>query len=170
MQYVAIVGGQERQVEITELGLDKYQVIIDGRRYEIDARDVSPTTLSVIHNDNGYNIEYERTADGTGTNLLVRGEIVQVEVLDLRTMRLRQAQESAAGPDGPAVVAAPMPGKIVAVLVKEGQEVEAGQGLLVVEAMKMENELRAPRAGIVKNLRADIGVAVESGTTLCIVE
>lgn len=171
MHYVAMVGDQERQIEVTEIAPDRYQLIMDGKRIEVDAREISSTTLSLLHDDQGYNIEYEKVA-GTSSayNMLVRGQVVSVEVLDLRTMRLRQAQASIGGPDGPAVIVAPMPGKIVAVLVKEDQQVEAGQGLIVVEAMKMENELRAPRAGTVKKLTAEVGAAVENGASLCIVE
>ncbi len=74
------------------------------------------------------------------------------------------------GVDGPAEIAAPMPGKIVAILVEEGQQVEEGQGLVVVEAMKMENELKSPRAGVVKNLTAQKDATVESGLVLCVIE
>ena len=72
--------------------------------------------------------------------------------------------------EGPAVISSPMPGKVVAVLVEEGQEVEEGQGLVVVEAMKMENELQSPRAGVVKGLSAEEGVAVDGGASLCTIE
>ena len=168
MHYVAIVGGQERQVEITEIATDRYLLVIDDRHLEVDAREVSPSTLSLLLGEQAYNIELERT--DAGGNVLVRGQVVPIEVFDLRRMRVRRAQEASAAPDGPAVVAAPMPGKVVAVLVKEGQEVTAGQGLVVVEAMKMENELRAPKAGTVRQIRAEVGAAVESGAPLCVVE
>ena len=169
MHYVAIVNGEERQIEIIEVGPERYKLTMDGRSMEVDARALNETTLSLLLDDHAYNIESERTPDGA-QNLLVRGEVVNVDVLDLRKVRLRKVQESAGGDGGPAEITSPMPGKVVAVLVKEGQEVTQGQGLVVVEAMKMENELRAPRAGVVKKVTAKEGAAVDGGAILCVVE
>jgi biotin carboxyl carrier protein len=169
MHYVAIVNGTEREVEIVEIGAERYRLTMDGRTFDVDARSIGDTSLSLFLNDHAYNIESERTPDGA-QNLLVRGEVVSVEVLDLRKVRLRRVQESAAGAGGPAEITSPMPGKVVAVLVKEGQEVAEGQGLIVVEAMKMENELRAPRAGKVTSLKAKEGAAVDGGAALCVIE
>ncbi|MEK7706300.1 MAG: biotin/lipoyl-containing protein [Myxococcota bacterium] len=169
MHYAAIVDGAEHQVEIIEVAANRFQVVIDGRTLEVDAQAVGETTLSLLHGSEAYNIESEKLADGS-ENLLVRGHIVRSEVLDLRRLRLRQAQASAAGPEGPVTITSPMPGKVVAVLVAEEQQVEQGQGLLVIEAMKMENELRSPRAGTVRKLVAKEGAAVEGGAVLCVVE
>lgn len=169
MHYVALVNGEEKEVEINEVAPDRYQIYIDGRHFDVDARAVSDTTLSMIVNNEAFNIESERDPNG-GDNLLLRGHVFHVEVLDLRRMRLRKAQQAVGGPDGPVEITAPMPGKIVAVHVRDGQEVQEGQGLVVVEAMKMENELRAPKAGVVRNLRAQEGSAVDGGTVLCVVE
>jgi biotin carboxyl carrier protein len=168
MHYVAIVGGQERQIEITEVAPDLYQVLIDGQRHELDARPCGPTTWAVLAGTRAWQVEMETTAAGQVSHL--GGHAIDVEVLDLRRMRLRRAQEGSAGPDGPAAITAPMPGKVVAVLVKEGDTVVAGQGLIVVEAMKMENELRAPKAGVVRHLKVNVGAAVESGAKLCVIE
>jgi biotin carboxyl carrier protein len=96
--------------------------------------------------------------------------VIGVEVVDLRTMRLRKAAEVTGGLAGPAQVSAPMPGKVVDILVEEGQEVQEGEGLLVVEAMKMENELKSPKTGVVRRLTATLGAAVESGVVLCVIE
>ncbi len=169
MHYVAIINGEEREVEIVELSPGRFQLTMNGRRVEVDAQAVSPTTLHFLADHRAYNIEIERDKKG-GDNLLVRGHVLHVEVNDLRTMRLRRAQTSASGPGGPAPISSPMPGKVVAVLVKDGQAVVEGQGLVVVEAMKMENELRAPRAGTVSKLTAKEGSAVEGGAVLCVIE
>lgn len=169
MRYVALLNDEERNVEITELSPSRFQLNIDGRTLVVDAHAVQDTTLSLIHGNAAYNIESEAHANG-GETVLVRGHLVTVEVLDLRSMQLRRAQEVAGSPAGPAEIAAPMPGKVVAVLVKDGDRVEKGQGLVVVEAMKMENELRAPRAGTVKNLSAEEGAAVDGGVALCVVD
>ena len=169
MHYVAIVNGEERQVEIVEVGPERYRFTLDGRTIDVDARAINDNTMSIVLDDHAYNIESERVADGS-QNLLLRGEVVSVDVLDLRKSRLRKVQEGAAGDGGPAPITSPMPGKVVAVLVKDGQEVAEGQGLIVVEAMKMENELRAPRAGVVRDLKAKEGAAVEGGAALCVIE
>jgi biotin carboxyl carrier protein len=169
MHYVALVNGEERQVEITEPAPGEFQLVMDGRTLVVDSRAVSDSTQTLIAGTRAYNIEAEKNADG-GENVLVRGHILSVEVLDLRTLNLRKAAETIGGPEGPISITAPMPGKVVAVLVVEGEEVKEGQGLVVVEAMKMENELKAPRAGKVKNLAIEAGAAVENGVTLCVIE
>lgn len=169
MHYAAIVNGEEREVEVTELSPGHYRIEMNGRVLELDVRAISDTTMSVLSNGQAYDIEFERNPKG-GDNLLLRGNVVQVEVLDLRRLRLRRTQAVHGAQEGPAEVASPMPGKVVAVLVEEGQEVQAGEGVLVVEAMKMENELKAPRAGVVRNLVACEGEAVEGNATLCVIE
>jgi biotin carboxyl carrier protein len=169
MHYVAAIDGEEREVDITETAPGRYQLTVNGKKIEVDAQEVSPTTLHFLLDNHAYNIEIEHDKKG-GENLLVRGQVLHVETLDLRTMRLRRSQVHATGVGGPATISSPMPGKIVAVLVKEGQEVTEGQGLIVVEAMKMENELRAPKAGKITRLSAKEGTAVDSGATLCVID
>ncbi len=170
MHYVALINGDERTVEVTELASGKFRLVMDGREMMVDAREVSDSTLSLVNGDDAYNIELEHDPHGQGDNVLVRGHLINVEVMDLRTMRLRRAAESAGGPAGPAQICAPMPGMVVDIFVEEGQEVTEGQGLLVVEAMKMENELKSPKDGVVKNLSATKGEAVDSGVALCVIE
>ena len=175
MHYAAIVGGLEEgaeneyEVEVLEVAPGQYRLHLGGRWIDVDARATSGSTMSFLMDNHAYNIEFERNPAG-GENLLVRGQVVHVEVLDLRKMRLRKVQAHAGGHDGPATIASPMPGKVVAVLVEEGQQVVKGQGLVVVEAMKMENELKAPRDGVVKDLAAAVGSAVDGGAPLCVVE
>ena len=168
MHYVAIIGGKERQVEVTEVATDRYALVVDNQRWELDARDCGPSTWSLVHDTRSYTVELEKRMDGQVAH--IAGHAMPVEILDLRRMRLRRAKESAAGPDGPVVIAAPMPGKVVALLAKDGQTVELGQGVVVVEAMKMENELRAPKAGVVRQLRVAVGTAVDAGAILCVIE
>lgn len=170
MHYVALINGEEQNVEVAELAGGKFRLMIENRELTVDAREVSESTLSLVNGDQAYNVEFEHDPSGKGDNVLVRGHLVNVEVMDLRTMRLRKAAESAGGPAGPAQICAPMPGMVVDILVEEGQEVTEGQGLVVVEAMKMENELKAPKDGVVKDLKAIKGEAVDSGVALCVVD
>ena len=175
MHYAAIVGGlqegadNEHEVEVLEVTPGQYRLHLGGRWIEVDVRATADSTMSFLMDNHAYNIEFEKNPTG-GENLLVRGHVVHVEVLDLRKMRLRKVQAHGGGPEGPATIASPMPGKVVAVLVEEGQQVVKGQGLVVVEAMKMENELKAPRDGVVKNLAAQVGSPVNGGAALCVVE
>ena len=169
MHYIGFVHGEERQIEVRETTPDRFVVTIDERSFEVDAKSLSDSTLSMIMGNEAYCIESEEDPDG-GHNLLVRGQVVHVEVLDLRKVRLRQAQASADNDAGPTVIKSPMPGKVVSVLVQDGEEVKKGDGLVVVEAMKMENELKSPKDGIVKEITAVEGAAVDGGASLCIVE
>jgi biotin carboxyl carrier protein len=172
MQYVAVVQGVERQVEITAQGADGFTVHVDGVRFELTAQQIDASTLSVVAAD-AQAWAAGLTLDPATQDVLsvdVHGHNVPVAVYDLRRQALRQAQQSVQTADGPADVASPMAGKVVAVLVEEGQAVEQGQGLVVVEAMKMENELRAPKAGTIRRLKAEVGAAVDGGLALCVVE
>jgi pyruvate carboxylase subunit B len=98
--------------------------------------------------------------------LWLDGYRFEVEALDERARAIRELSGKSAGPSGPAPLVAPMPGLIVRVNAQVGDEVAAGQGIVVMEAMKMENELRAPAAGRVKAIHAGPGTAVEKGAVL----
>ena len=169
MHYAAIIGDSEFPVEISELSPGHYRVVIDGHIHDVDAQFISPTTLSILEKNKSQKIETEENPQG-GMNLRVHGQILHVEMLNMRALRLRRAQDATATFDGPLTINSPMPGKIVKVLVKENQEVNEGDGLLIIEAMKMENELRAPKAGIIKTIQAVEGATVESGSALCVVD
>jgi acetyl/propionyl-CoA carboxylase alpha subunit len=102
--------------------------------------------------------------------LWVDGYRFETEALDERTRAIRDISAASAGPVGPAPILAPMPGMIVRVSVKVGDRVEAGQGVVVIEAMKMENELRATAAGTVRRVEVAPGTAVEKGALLVALE
>lgn len=168
MHYVALIQGEERQVEVTEISPGNFRVEIDGRSFTVDAAILSDSHSSILLDGACYDVQF----DGTGAErqVLVDGKVHDIEVLDLRTVRLRKAQASTASHDGPAEVSSPMPGKVVEILVNEGDTVKAGQGLIIVEAMKMENELKSPKDGIVASIKAEAGAAVDGGAVLCTVE
>jgi biotin carboxyl carrier protein len=168
MHYIATVDKNEREIEVTESAPGHYHVVLDGKVYQIDAQRVGERTLSLIVQGNAYHIEVECPQEATST-LLVRGHAVSVEVLDLRQVRLRRALGASDVLDGPASMTSPMPGKVIAVLVKLGDVVQEGQGLVVVEAMKMENEIKAPKAGTVSSVNASVGAAVDAGALLCVI-
>jgi biotin carboxyl carrier protein len=166
MRYTTIVEGEEQVVEITPRE-NGYLVSLGGKVLEIDAVQLQGFAVSLIVGARSYRCDIEPGKDGK-VNVLVGETVHPLEILDERKLRLRRA----AGKftlEGPQRIDAPMPGKITRVLVKVGDEVQEGQGLVVVEAMKMENELKSPKAGKVTELHAVEGSAVESGAKLAVI-
>jgi biotin carboxyl carrier protein len=166
MRYHAIVDGEEQVVEVTRQG-SGYRVSIGGRALEVDAVHLQGLALSLISGTRSVRCDIEPGNDGR-LAVMVNENVHQLELLDERRLRLRRASGKF-NLEGPQRIDAPMPGKIVRVLVKAGDEVQEGQGLVVVEAMKMENELKSPKSGKVTELHAVEGAAVESGAKLAVV-
>jgi biotin carboxyl carrier protein len=167
VRYHAIFEGEEHEIEISPQG-SGYRVSIGDRVMEVDAVHLNASALSLIVATRSVRCDIEPRGEG---RVAVRvGETVYpMEILDERRRRMRRASGKFTL-EGPQRIDAPMPGKVVRVLVKVGDEVQEGQGLVVVEAMKMENELKSPKAGKVKELHAQEGAAVEAGARLVVVE
>jgi biotin carboxyl carrier protein len=155
-------------IEIETLGPGRYAALVNGTRYELDSLVLPHGAVSMLANGESYAVEFEDKKDGEVV-VQVQGQVTRVDVADERTLRLRAATAGFTV-EGKQTLSAPMPGKVVKVLVKAGQAVEEGQGLIVIEAMKMENELKSPKAGKVIEVAAVEGVAVESGARLVVVE
>ena len=159
MLFDATVDGRTMRVEVR--GRDgRYTVVIDGKPLEVDAHGTGAHFLSLILDGKSYEAGMEKRP--TGYAVVLPDDVIAVDIAPAA----RGAAASFRKPAGPIRVTAPMPGKLVRLLVTRGQAVEAGQGLVVVEAMKMENELRAPRAGRVSELPVQEGQAVDTGTLL----
>jgi len=105
---------------------------------------------------------------GSAVDVVVGAAHHAVTLVDPK--RLRSARGAGEHGDGAAKIAAPMPGKVVRVLVEAGQKVEAGDGIVVVEAMKMQNEMKAPKSGILVTLNAEVGATVNGGDLLAVIE
>jgi biotin carboxyl carrier protein len=162
--YTATVEGRDVRAEVRAgTGEGQYLVLVDGRALDVDLREAGPHVLSLIVEGRSHDAFLERRAGGY--RVALRGRVVDVDLVEGAAAA---APRIASG--GPARVLAPMPGKLVRVLVTAGQEVGAGQGLVVMEAMKMENEIRAPRAGTVKDAPVREGQAVETGALLVLLE
>jgi biotin carboxyl carrier protein len=171
------IGETERVVELG-LGDDgRARVFVDGVERAVELERVEDGTWLVrvggeqtlVHADS------EGTAGRLGLSIKRPGGdpvVLSAAVTEARSARVaalaRQARGAATA--GPATVRSPMPGRIVKVLVRAGERIAAGQAVVVVEAMKMENELRAPRAGTVREIRCAEGTAVEAGQDLVVVE
>jgi biotin carboxyl carrier protein len=166
MKYHAVVRGEDRVIDIVKRE-GGYKVTIDGRALDIDAVALKGGGLSLLAGLRSARVDVQPGKDGKLAVLI--GETVhELELLDERRMRMRKAGGKFSL-EGPQRIDAPMPGKVVRVLVKAGDEVTEGQGIIVVEAMKMENELKSPKAGKITELLAVEGAAVESGAKLAVV-
>jgi len=164
MIYDATVDGRNVRAEVRAGADGRYTVRLDGRPVEVDVREAGPHAMSLIVDGRAHEVMIERREGGY--RVVQRGQVLDVALVE--GARGAAAPRRPAG--GPARVQAPMPGKLVRVLVSAGQEVGAGQGLVVMEAMKMENEIRAPRAGRVKEAPVREGQAVEMGALLVLLE
>ena len=154
-------------MDIEPLGPGRFALTVDAVRHEVDALKLDHGAVSLIVDGESFSVEFDESGDEVA--VLVRDQITRIDVADERKLRLR-AGRSGFVVEGPQVVVAPMPGKLVKILVKVGEEVKEGQGLVVVEAMKMENELKSPKAGKVTELFVREGTAVEQNTKLVAVE
>ena len=149
------------------MDLDGASATIDGQTAAVHLADVAGTPVRLVTIGGAQHRVVARRNGPKGRYVLwVDGWRFEVEVLDERTRAIRDLGAVAAASAGPAPIVAPMPGLVVRVAVAVGDRVEAGQPVVVMEAMKMENELRAPAAGTVRTVLATPGVAVEKGAVL----
>jgi len=159
--------GKRRRLElIPSPGDDTWQVLLDGMCVEVNARILQPGILGLIIDGKAYRcFQHEGPAE---TAVEVNGVRVMVAVDDPRSLAARRQRRGASG--GDQVISAPMPGRILRVLVVSNQEVEAHQALIAIEAMKMQNELKALRAGTVREIRVGPGNTVAAGEILMVLE
>ena len=150
----------------------KLEILVNGRPRSLDfdssaadAREVEPGVYSILIEGRSYEVKLEPGPEGYYAD--VDGLRYTIQVRDPRRLARDRGVVTAAGRQK---IASPMPGKVVRVLVRAGEEVAAGQGLLVVEAMKMQNEIRSPKAGRVVSLTVAEGAAVSGGETVAEVE
>jgi biotin carboxyl carrier protein len=170
---VTLAGGGGVEVEVQELpgeagdpaGTRRVRVVAGGIERVLDLRAAGPARYTWVDGHRVVNAEVEPKGDKLTVN--VAGQAFSATVADARVVKIPvvgPANRAA----GPLVMRAPMPGRVVKVLAQVGDEVKAGRGLLVVEAMKMENELRSPRDGRLQEIRVTEGAAVEAGQDLLV--
>jgi pyruvate carboxylase subunit B len=162
MKYIVDVAGRRLVVEV-----DGTHVTVDGQRMAASLESIEGTPVRLLRvGDQVHRVLAKRDGARGNYTLDVDGWQFQAEAHDERTRAIRDLAAAARATSGPSPLVAPMPGLVVRVLVAAGDEVAAGQGLVVVEAMKMENELRAAVAARVTAVRAVAGTAVEKGAVL----
>ena len=166
MKYEVAIDGHAYQVSLDRTEQD-YAGTVDGELYALDVAIAARDVLSILHQGHSYEVRREDSPAGE-TYLLIGPHRFRTEVRDPRSLRSRRAALGAEA--GPVGIHAPMPGKVVRLLAAAGDEVEAGQGLLVVEAMKMQNEIRSTKKGKVVRIAVQESSAVNAGDLLAVVE
>ena len=161
MKYITTIGEKQFLVEI----IDDRHVSVDGKVYEVDFESVSGQPVYSLIVDGKSHESYVAPGE-QDWQVLLRGRLYPVAVVDEREMRLRAAAGGGVAETGEFLLKSPMPGLVVAIPVEEGQEVKKGQVLLILESMKMQNELKAPRDGVVHRIKVKTGETVEQKQTL----
>jgi biotin carboxyl carrier protein len=165
MKYVTTIDGKEYMVEI----IDNRHISVDGKVIEVDFESIEEQPVFSLIVD-GKSYESYVYHGEESLEVLVKGRLYHANVEDERERRLRAASGGTVAQSGTFHLKAPMPGLVVAVPVAEGQEVKAGDVLLILESMKMQNELKAPRDGIVKGIQVGAGDSVEQRQKMLSVE
>ena len=165
MVYEVMVDGKPYRLELDKVD-SGWQCRLDGKEVHVDAVLPRRDVLSLLVDGKAFEIKREQTAQDL--HMWVGSSRYAVELRDPRSLRSRKG--SAQDEKGPRKIVAPMPGRVVRLLVSEQAQVEAGQGIVVVEAMKMQNEIKSPKSGVIKKIVAAAGAAVNAGDVLAIVE
>lgn len=164
MKYFATVNDQQYTIEIDQ----EDRILVNGEPYHIDFQQlVQGGTLSLLINNRSLEAIVNEQEDAW--EVLIHGELYTVQVQDERTYRLAQARGSVLPETGTVAIKAPMPGVILDVLVASGDQVQKGEKVVILESMKMENELRAGRDGVVKRIHVEKGTNVEKNQELLVI-
>ena len=168
MKLKAEIGSGSQDVEI-DVQDGRLAANVDGRTYDLEISEPEPNIYLFKKEGRIYEAFVSPELGPTGeVKVSIRNAQFDIRLIDPK--RLRGAASDAAGADGPAEIRTAMPGKIVRVLVEVGEEVAKGQGIIVVEAMKMQNELKSPRQGIVNEILFGVEATVSSGDVLVTIE
>jgi pyruvate carboxylase subunit B len=159
--YHVTIGGRAFEVEMGPDGIE-----VDGRPVDAALYHADASPVSALHLDHATHPVLARRLAKGRWKLRMRGSVLEADVIDERTKAIRDMAGARAGPAGPRPVVAPMPGLVLRIEVEEGDLVREGQGVAIVEAMKMENELRAPAPGRVTRILVKEGQAVEKDQVL----
>jgi biotin carboxyl carrier protein len=166
MKFVALVKGKQTTVDVSRHeGL--YSLTIGEKTFTVNAVQPGPLNFSLLINGKSYDVALEKIEDRYSIHFY--NEVVSLELVEANQFKASQLTKKSSA-EGPLKIVAPMPGKVVKVSVTENTHVGQGDALLIMEAMKMQNELKAPRAGIVKEIRTTEGAPVSSQQVLLVLE
>jgi biotin carboxyl carrier protein len=158
------IDGKTHRVELIE-ARDLMRWFADGRPLDADGKEVSPGVYSILVQGQSFEVRVERI--GAELRAIAQGREYRLAISDSREWKKNRA--GAAEAEGRQQVLAPMPGKVVRVLVATGDQVQVGQGLMVIEAMKMQNEIRTPKSGKIERLSVTGGQTVNAGEVVAVV-
>lgn len=168
MKLQAEIGDDKFEIEIERDG-DRIEASIGGRRYELEASEPEPNVFLLKHKGRIHEVYVSpNAAADQPTRVSTRGQDLDIRLIDPKRLRGSGSGDEHAG--GAVEVKTAMPGKVVRILVESGTSVAKGDGVIVVEAMKMQNELKAPKAGTVTSIKVDEGSTVAAGDVLLLVE
>jgi len=140
---------------------------IDGRAYQFEIRELAGGEYLLLNGTAVFRGRVDQHKSRESIGVFLNGHAYDIHISDPK--RLRGGDGSGVHEHGTAEIVSPMPGKVVRILVAEGTEVEAGVGIVVVEAMKMQNELKSPKAGVVSSIKAEVGATVNAGDVLAVI-
>lgn len=166
MKLQAELNNEKHNVELRR-EVDKVFATVDNRSYEIEASEPEPNVFLLKHDGKVYEVFVSPGTSG-GSRVRVGPNEFEVTVHDPK--RLRGSSASHEHGEGLAEIKTAMPGKVIRVLVEPGSEVKKGDGIIVVEAMKMQNEMKSPKDGVVKEIRSSEGATVNAGDALAVIE
>ncbi len=168
MAYIVTHKGEERNIRVEECHPGLYKVLLDGREFLVDYYEPQDNLLSLIIDGKSFEVDIDSSDNGELFGVDIQGDHFVLEVVEEKKKKL--AKKLSAGVTGRQEIKSPMAGNVLKVLAREGDAVESGQVLLILEAMKMMNEIKAPMAGVVGSVNAKEGVPVTTNELLCVVE
>ena len=160
MKYVTTINNKSFEIEIQPDG----SLLVNGEKREVDFRALGPAMYSILAQNVSHELTIEQREDEV--EVLMRGRLYTSKVMDERALLMAQRSGGLAADSGELNLKSPMPGLIVAVRVESGQEIKAGQTVVILESMKMQNELKAPRDGVVGTVHVQPGQTVEQNKVL----
>jgi biotin carboxyl carrier protein len=164
MKYLTKIGEQTFELEV----LDERHILLDGKPHEVDFTSIGDQAVFSILID-GRSYEAHAVRQGEGWQILLHGQMYEAVVEDEQAVRARALARPIAAESGEFYLRSPMPGLIVRILTAVGQTVEKGTPLIILESMKMQNELRSQKAGTVREIRAEINHTVEQNQVLIVI-
>ena len=166
MKFIALIDGEQVPIEVVKTD-GQYRLTLEENSFTVDAIRPNEQSLSMLIDGRSYEVALEK--NGSRIWVYFYNDTIQLELFDARKFRATELTKKS-GPAGPLKILAPMPGKIIRITVAENSHVEEGDSLLIMEAMKMQNELKAPKSGTVKHLHVREGEPVSSSQVLLVLE